>query len=223
MSTTVASDETPQSYFEVIEQAFIRLRGAPFLLTSADWELTRQWHQKGIPLAVVEQALADVFERRLAKGKDNKLWGLRQCKRAVEAAWRARLDLEAPEKSGDESSFDVVGRLARLAQALPPNLADGEALKLRLVALSGDPEVVEKKLEKLDEELLVLVEQSMTTVEMRGLEDDLRSALVALAVRMSAEDLARAEQQLRQRLLRQRRSLPVLSLFAPEAENEPEG
>lgn len=211
--------QTHQTYFEAIERAFIRLRGAPFLLTTADYHLTREWHQKGIPLEIVERALADVAARRQAKEKADKLWGLRQCKRSVEAAWKARLDLEAPVKSADASSFDVPGRLARLALALPSNLEGRKALAERIEALEGEPEAVEKELEKLDAELLTLAERGLTESARRQLDGDLRDALAALAERMTSDDLARAEERLRQQLLRQRESLPVLSLFAPEAED----
>ena len=55
-------------YFRVIEEVFIRLRGAPLLLSPADWQLANEWHRAGIPLEVVCDAVQKVFVRRRERG-----------------------------------------------------------------------------------------------------------------------------------------------------------
>src|SRR5260370_31817442 len=44
------------AYFLAIEDHFVRLRGAPLLLSPADWHAARRWHQQGIPLELVRRA-----------------------------------------------------------------------------------------------------------------------------------------------------------------------
>src|SRR5260370_29815130 len=51
------------AYFLAIEDHFVRLRGAPLLLSPADWHAARRWHQQGIPLELVRRAPRQVFAR----------------------------------------------------------------------------------------------------------------------------------------------------------------
>ena len=45
--------EADQAYFQAIEETFVRLRGAPLLLSPADWQVARRWHRDGVPLPLV--------------------------------------------------------------------------------------------------------------------------------------------------------------------------
>ena len=76
------------AYFRAIEDHFIRLRGAPLLLSPADWQIAREWHREGIPLDLVLGALDEVFERRAERGSERPIQSLRYCSSAVAAAWK---------------------------------------------------------------------------------------------------------------------------------------
>ncbi len=203
-----------QGYFEAIETTFIELRGTPFLLSPADWQLAREWYSRGIPLTVVQQALHQLFTRRQAEGKDKKLWSLRQCKRTVEAAFRHQQELLAPLRSGELPAFDSQTRLAALVQLLPEGLAAREQWATRILSLEGSPEAIEAALEDLDRELLAQTEQALSAADQQLLGQELEVVLATLAERLPRAELERSREQLRQQLLRQQHALPTLSLFA---------
>jgi len=219
-----ASRADDHAYFRRLEEVFIALRGAPLLLSPEDWRLARDWHRQGIPLELVEGVLRDLFARRAAQGKEERVNSLRYCRPAVEAAWRREQKLRAAGRPVELAELDVGERLERLAAALPPRLPERRRWQQRIRALEGDPETVEVALRSLDRELLAAVEERLTPRSRAALDAALERARATLAERLPAEQVERATARLRRQLLRQRRRLPLLSLFAPEAlppEDEP--
>src|SRR5260370_40504073 len=65
------------AYFLAIEDHFVRLRGAPLLLSPADWHAARRWHQQGIPLELVRRALEGGVPRRRGRGAQGRVSGPR--------------------------------------------------------------------------------------------------------------------------------------------------
>jgi hypothetical protein len=194
------------------------LRGAPLLLSPADWKVTQRWHQQGIPLDLVRRTHEEVFTKRKerkAKGSDS---SLRYCAPAVEAAWAAVRELLAGGERAEAESFQVVPRLASLAAALPADFGERQVFASRIVALEGNPQAVEESLSRLDGELL---EAAWSGLEgpLRGeLDAAVESSLDRLRARLPAAEVEEARQRLRWQTLRRALGLPVLSLFAPEAE-----
>jgi hypothetical protein len=212
------------AYFLALEDLFIRLRGAPLLLSPKDWQTAREWRREGIPLELVRRTLEEVFERRRKRGADRPVSSLRYCARAVKGAWAKVQELTAAGERGEAPAFDLPGRLAALAAALPEDLPDRPAWGGRITALGSemgdDMERVEEALARLDEELLPAAEGTLDDAGRKALTAEVSHALTALAGRLSKDELERSRGQLRRRLLRRRLRLPVLSLFAPEAEGE---
>ena len=212
----------PHPYFMAIEEVFLELRGSPLQLSSKDWHVAREWHEEGIPLELVERTVREIFERRKAKAeveeeKEDKVWGLGHCKRSVKAAWRRQQKLEAPGAAGEREELDLPARLESLAAALPAGLARRQAAVKRIVALEGDAEAIEASLTEIDRELLQAGSEGLPSSEHEEIERQLAASRSALADRLPAAELERAEARLREEILRQRLALPVLSLFAPEA------
>lgn len=106
------------AYFQAVEEIFVRLRGAPLLLSPADWQVARRWHRQGIPLDLVRRALEEVFARRRERGLQGRISSLRYCAHAIEAAWSSWSEMMAPGLRGEAPALDVAGRLAALAAAL---------------------------------------------------------------------------------------------------------
>ncbi len=221
------TEQDDHGYFRSIETAFIRLRGAPFLLSPADWQVAQVWHREGIPVELVIEALEEVFERRAERGATGPVNGLRYCAAAVEAAWARRLELRAgadrADRGPDAYVLPVGRRLANLAAALPADLADRATWSRRITALDGGAEAVERQLADLDDALIA------TAID--GLGDDERERLAAAAERRLREVGDRVDDERRAAHsrrwfrdgVRRRLGLPLLSLFAPEARDTPGG
>ncbi len=212
----------PHPYFMAIEEVFLELRGSPLQLSSKDWQIARGWHEEGIPLELVERTVREIFERRRAKAeaageKEDKVWGLGHCKRSVQAAWRRQQKLEAPGAASEREELDLPARLESLAAALPAGLARREAAIERIRGLDGGAEAIEASLAEIDRELLEAGSEGLEATEREAIERQLANSRAALAERLPAAELERAEARLREEILRQRLELPVLSLFAPEA------
>lgn len=205
-------------YFQHLERVFIELRGAPLLLSPADWQVARGWHREGIPLELVEATLREVFERRLAEGKEDRVNSLRYVKSAVTRAWRAQQKLQAAAApTAPAEAFDLRERLARLARALPDSLPDRASFCEQIQALDGDLETVERGLTELDQALLESAETKLDEAARAAFEKALARTHQSLGVRLPAEELTRADAPLRRHVLRRLLALPVLSLFAAEA------
>lgn len=213
--------DSDQAYFQAVEEIFVELRGSPLLLSAADWHVARRWHREGIPLDLIQRALAEVFAKRKERGARGKISSLRYCAHAVEVAWAELRELTAPGHRDEAPALDVPPRLASLAAALPGDLPNREPLAARITALGGRPQDVEEHLSALDREMLDAAE--------RGLDEPLRAEILAavektltsLGGRLPAEELDRSRDRLFRQALRRRLGLPVLSLFSPEAERDP--
>lgn len=208
-------------YFRAIETIFIALRGAPLLLAPADYQVAKQWHQEGMPLRLIELKLIEIFERRRKKeGEDGKrqLVSLRYCRRVIERAWRKQQELLAPGQADEPAELDLAARLAHLAAALPEDLAQRERWEGRIRDLAGDAEEIEGALAELDRELLESVGEGLEPARRVEVEERLEASLAPLAGRLPRTERQRAEGYLREQILRRSLKLPVLSLFAPEAE-----
>ena len=116
--------------------------------------------------------------------------------------------------------FDVPGRLARLAAALPPALPDRESWQSRLTALAGEPAAIEDQLGALDRELVVAGRATLDAEQQQLAAGAADRAAAMVAARLTPSGLAACREQLHDRAARDLLGLPVLSLFSPEAEEE---
>jgi len=221
MSGTGSESTEPDpdhAYFQAVEEIFVELRGAPLLLSPADWQVARRWHQDGVPLDLVRRTLAEVFAKRKERGAKGKISSLRYCAPAVEAAWADLKDLTAPGQRAVAPDFEVAPRLTALASALPRALAGREALAARLALLGGDPQDVEERLAALDREMLDGVASGLEAEERTEIGAAVEKTLALLSGRLPAEEIEASRDRLFRQTLRRRLGLPVLSLFSPEAE-----
>ncbi len=216
MSATV--EEGDHAYFQAIEATFVRLRGSPFLLSPADWRLAQDWHRRGVPLEIVDRALAETFARRAERGLTAKVQSLRYCRRAVEEAWEARRELGIAAPGGRAEPLALASRLRSLAAALPPGTR--EAFAPRLLHLGGEAPAIEEGLAALDRELLAAAAATLSDGDRSALEAEVEAGLSALARRLPAAELADCRRRLTAQAVRRRAGLPQLSLFSPDAQPE---
>ena len=211
-------------YFQALEKAFIRLRGAPLLLAPADWQVAQRWRELGIPLDVVITSLEELFLRRHEHGQEGRVSSLRYCRPAVEREWRRVTELRGPAERASGDSFDVPRRLRALAASLPSGWQKSEALAASILSLDKKRlETAENLLMKLDAGMLEVAAADLTGEQANAFEERIRTRLEALARDFSPGEVGAAEGRLRCQELRRQFALPVLSLFAPEVESALEG
>lgn len=213
MSGTAEATSADQAYFERIEEVFIRLRGAPLLLSPADWRVAQRWRQQEVPLALVLATLEEVFAERAARGARGRINSLRYVAPAVEAAWERARELQA---SGHTPAAipgpSVEERLERLAEVLSEALPGGrwgDAIR----SLSGAPETVEARLGELEAALHDELRADLDADTATQLGREVDEALGRVAARLAPEDRQRLRRQLESRTLRRHFGLPVISLF----------
>src|SRR4051812_35690102 len=213
-----AAEESDHAYFQAIEEIFVELRGAPLLLSPADWQVARRWHGEGVPLDLVRSTLEEVFARRKERGARGKISSLRYCAPAVEAAWAELKDLIAPGKRAEAPAFEVAPRLAALAASLPASFADRDLWARRVLSLSGAPQEVEDHLSSFDHLMLDHARSALTDEARAEIDEAVEKTLALLRGRLPADELATSRGRLFRQTLRHRLGLPVLSLFSPEAQ-----
>ncbi len=234
MNETDAADPAPadgargpeemedHAYFHEIEDLFLRLRGSPLLLTPTDYQITKSWHRQGVPLDLVKRALQELFAKRREREEEVKVWGLQQCRRAVETAWKEARELTAPAARGrgEAAPLDVAARLDALAGALPEDLPGGEELAadIRALVALADSRAVEEALGRLEGEAVARLIEGLAPERRVALDAEVERGLEALAERIPRAEVERARRRLVEQRVRRSFGLPALSLFAPEAE-----
>lgn len=207
-----------KGYFRAIEETFIRLRGAPLLLSPTDWKIAQEWRRQAIPLAIVVAALEQVFAKRAESHPGEKVNSLRYCAPAVARAWVEASENLEPARRAAGRELDLGVRLRALAEALPTSWPGSGELADRILGLSGSAEEVEIALGALDREMLELARAGLDEARARALQQELEGRLEKLAVEQRRAGDPRVRASLESTLLRETLRLPHLSLFAPEAE-----
>lgn len=222
MSATEAEEpESDQAYFRAVEEIFIGLRGAPLLLSPADWKVAQRWHREGVPLDLVRRSLEEQFAKRKERGAKGRVSSLRYCAPGVEAAWAELRELAAGGERSAARPFLARPRLAALASALPADWPGREEIAARLAGLaagSDDPQRAEEELARLDGEMLAAARAGLTGEREREIAASVEASLARLRTRLPAAEVEEARQRLAGQILRRSLGLPVLSLFSPEAE-----
>lgn len=199
-------------YFLQLEEAFLRLRGAPLVLSPADWKLAREWRQLGIPADFVIGVFEEVFKLRAERDSDRRVNGLRYCASAVTKAWRHQAELLGPPdlRSAEDSEVpEPRVRLESLALRLPREWSGTATIESRLLAMDGGLAEIEASLTRLDQEMLELAWSTLDVESRRQIEVE----VAARGAQFGSGSLDLGS-RLRSQVLRKRLALPRLSLFA---------
>jgi hypothetical protein len=205
--------EEEVAYFHAVEDAFVRLRGAPLLLSPTDFQVAKRWRREGVPLSLVVATLEDVFAKRREREAKGRINSLRYCAPAVDAAWAEVRELQGPGRREVASETPVAERLASLAAKIPAELARREAWVSRLLALSGPAEEVEAALRRLDDDLLAAADAGLDAAARERVDGEVGSIIEGLRDRFPDSELEALRAQLRRQRLRRVVGVPVLTLF----------
>ena len=207
------------AYFQAIEETFVRLRGAPLLLSPKDFLVAERWHREGVPLELVRQTLEDLFAERRERGLERKISSLRYCAPRIDKAWKAAQEMSGVAERSAPPIFDVPARLAALARALPLEVPAASEIAPRVVTLGGGTEEVERALAVLDGELIEAALAGLSNELAARVQATVAKSTEKLAKRLDAQDIEAARDRLRRQAVRRELKLPLLSLFSPEAES----
>lgn len=206
----------PADYFLEIESHFATRRGTPFILSSKDWLLMKKWHEEGVPLPVVLEAIDSVFEKNESAGRKKAINSLSYCRHAVKELWAERRELHV----GAEGQAPEAGA-APLLEALAADLETSEAphevvavFAARVRALAAEKTIprIEEQLIDLEAELFAAVFAALPASE----GDAVRAAVVRAlgdTSRLDEKTRARTEEANMRRVVRDRFALPRLTLF----------
>lgn len=200
-----------ETYFIEIEGHFALRRGTPFILSAKDWALMKKWRDDGIPLPIVIEAIDSVFEKNEASGRRKTISSLSYCRHSVKELWSERRDLYTGASGAvpEESPLVQLEELAARIEAVP--IAASFAPRIRAL-------VSEKSVPAIENALLALEAQLIDAVIAVAPDDiTLIRGEVAKALAQTPVDektRARTEEANLRRLVREKFSLPRLTLFS---------
>jgi hypothetical protein len=198
-------------YYIEIEAHFAARRGTPFILSAKDWALMKRWHDEGVPLPVVIEAIDSVFEKNETSGRRKVISSLSYCRHSVKELWdeRRNLYVGGSEQTPESAPAAMLEQLAQRLETSP----SGTAFAERVRALSSEKSVprIEQRLIELESEMLegVIAASPDHIAEIRR---EIANALGDTAS-LDEKTRARTEEANLRRMIRDRYDLPRLTLF----------
>jgi hypothetical protein len=230
----------PDPYYSAIEEEFSRRRRASILLSPRDWALIGEWKRAGVPLRIVLQGIANIFDAFDRRGPTarrinslaycrQEVLGLHELYLGIRAAEAGRPGEEARDTGTDKAIARYLGRLARrvreamaassgrhldtLVAALARAAAELKLLKKQVRDRSIPPSDLEEALRALDESVLMAARAGLPPEEIREAEAAVEREIGEERRRMAPEAFAATQRALMERRLRAIGGLPRLTLF----------
>lgn len=199
------------AYFVEIEAHFATRRGTPFILSAKDWALMKKWHDEGVPLPVVIEAIDAVFEKNETSGRRKVISSLSYCRHSVKELWEDRKILYVGEGETSPERAPAV-LLEALAQQLETStLAAPFASRVRELAREKSVPKIEERLLDLERELLDAA-VAAAPAEVEAIRSEIAATLGDTS-RIDEKTLARTLEANLRRLVRERFELPRLTMF----------
>ncbi len=191
----------PDDYFLEIESHFAMRRGTPFILSAKDWVLMKKWADDGIPLPVVIEAIDTVFEKAVERKKV--VNSLSYCRHAVKELWEERKELQigASTTVPEQGSAETLARLAAAVAPISTSIAD----EIRGLEKEQSAKAIEDRLIEIERRLVSQVP------DLEAMRAEVAEALAG--TKLDDKTRARTEEAMLLRIVRERFSLPRLSLF----------
>jgi hypothetical protein len=195
------------AYFVEIEAHFAARRGTPFILSAKDWALMKKWHEEGVPLPVVIEAIDAVFEKNETSGRRKTISSLSYCRHAVKELWEDRKVLYV----GETATTPEISLDALASQLETTSLGAPFAARVRDLARLGSIAKIEESLLDLERELLDAA-IAAAPAEVASIRDEIAATLGDTS-RIDEKTLARTLEANLRRMVRERFGLPRLTLF----------
>src|SRR6266566_6414051 len=164
----------------------------------------KRWHDDGVPLPIVIEAIDSVFEKNETSGRRKVISSLSYCRHAIKELWDARRDLYV----GGSDTTPEASPETRLEE-LASRLEEPFASRVRDLARERSVPRIEERLMEIERELIdSLIATQDTDVLRREISTSLGDA-----PRLDPKVRARTEEANLRRMVRERFNLPRLTLF----------
>lgn len=201
-------------YFTEIEGHFALRRGTPFVLSAKDWLLMKKWREEGIPLPVVIEAIDAVFEKNESSGRKKVISSLSYCRHAIKELWEERRELVigGEEALPEEAPVAALEALASELETSGSERVRSFAPRVRALASEKSVPRIEEKLIELEHAMIEELIASLSAEEANVLREHARHS-IGDASKLDEKTRGRTEEANLRRVVRERFSLPRLTLF----------
>lgn len=154
--------EVRDRYFQEVSRAFLRLRGAPFILSGRELHVLAAWEKEGIPVSAALAGLEQAFRRRPAgappaRGKISLVFCDTFVRRAYDQHRERAVGGRRPERGGAARRERIREEAKAFLEDVPEELPWLADLFRRALSHAEAGEGRETELERLEEELAVLL------------------------------------------------------------------
>ena len=199
-------------YFLEIEAHFAMRRNTPFILSAKDWALMQKWHEEGVPLPVVLEAIDSVFEKNESSGRRKMISSLSYCRHAVKELWQDRKELFVGDGDvpPEERPAELLASLADQLEASSAPAATVSAVR-ELKSEQSVPKI-EERLMEIEREMIHRVLAELPAAEASDVRAEIARA-VGDVTKLDEKTRARTEEANLRRIVREKFGLPRLTLF----------
>ena len=146
---------TLTEYYTEIESHFALRRGTPFVLSAKDWHLMKRWHDDGIPLPIIIEAIDTVFEKNETSGRKKTISSLSYCRHAVKELWDERKELAVGDDATTPEASPAVALEALATELEASDVARFFAPRIReLERMKSVPKIESRLMELGADEFL---------------------------------------------------------------------
>ena len=193
-------------YFLEIEAHFAMRRNTPFILSAKDWALMQRWHDEGIPLPVIIEAIDTVFEKNESSGRRKVISSLSYCRHAVKELWDERREL----LTGTAESAPEIDSQARLDE-LASRIQEPFAARVRELGRERSVPRIEQQLTEIEREMFDAL-AAAAPAEIDRMRREIAESLGDTS-KLDPKIRARTEEANLRRKIRERFKVPRLTLF----------
>lgn len=176
------SERERKEYFQSITRHLLKLRGAPFFLSSKELDLISRWDEIGIPLAVVIEGIDRAFDSFKAKpGQKAKIQSLAFCETQVLRAFEQHRERKIGKgKKGltrDEKKEQAKREVQKFLKTLAPPVNYLKEAYSRAQEILSQCQFDEEELERIEEEIETLLWKNSSEEEKNRVRRELSQEL----------------------------------------------
>lgn len=169
MKKAYGGEEERSHYYECIAKSFFSHRGAPFVLSSQEFELINTWEKTGIPLSVVLEGIKKAYEERGKRKRKAKMFSLSFCDRFVMEGFSLYKEKRVGQKSARSKKGPkeqrVLSEVKKFLKEIPSRVEYLRIPYSQVQKKLSQGKMDEEDLERTEEAIELLLIQNATSEE----------------------------------------------------------